>query len=83
MADLSFDNYHGCARAELWLIEITNKGTGPTEEKPAVYLDGNTHSAEVTGREVCLWLVKHLLESYGGDEEITGVLDSRVIYILP
>jgi murein tripeptide amidase MpaA len=68
---------------ELWLIEITNKGTGPADEKPAVYVDGNAHSAEVTGREVCLWLVKHLLENYGTDEEITAVLDSRVIYILP
>ena len=68
---------------ELWLIEITNKETGPAEEKPAVYVDGNTHSAEVTGREVCLWLVKHLLEGYGDDEEITGVLDARVFYVLP
>jgi len=68
---------------ELWLIEITNKETGPAEEKPAVYVDGNTHAAEVTGREVCLWLVKHLLEGYGGDEEITEALNTRVFYVLP
>ncbi len=68
---------------ELWLIEITNGETGPAAEKPAVYVDGNTHSAEVTGREVCLWLVKRLLEGYGEDEEITGVLDTRVFYVLP
>ena len=67
---------------ELWLIEITNKETGPAAEKPAVYVDGNTHAAEVTGREVCLWLVKHLLEGYGKNDEITGVLDTRVFYVL-
>jgi murein tripeptide amidase MpaA len=68
---------------ELWLIEITNKETGPAAEKPAVYVDGNTHAAEVTGREVCLWLVKHLLEGYGENDEITGILDTRVFYVLP
>jgi len=68
---------------ELWLIEIANKETGPSAEKPGVYVDGNTHSAEVTGREVCLWLVRHTLESYGKDEEITNILDTRVLYVLP
>jgi len=68
---------------ELWLIEITNKETGPSAEKPAVYVDGITHSAEVTGREVCLWLIRHTLKSYGKDEEITGILDIRVLYVLP
>jgi len=68
---------------ELWLIEITSKSTGPSEEKPAVYVDANTHSAEVTGKEVCLWLVKRLLEGYGRDDEVTGLLDTRVFYVLP
>ena len=45
---------------ELWLIEITDKKTGPSDEKPAVYVDGNTHSAEVTGREVCLWRARNI-----------------------
>jgi murein tripeptide amidase MpaA len=71
------------AGRELWLMEITNKETGPAEEKPAVYADGNTHSAEVTGREVCLWLIKHSLEGYGRDERIKEALDTRVLYVLP
>ncbi|GAG09323.1 unnamed protein product [marine sediment metagenome] len=48
---------------DLWLIEITNKETGPPEDKPAVYVDGNTHAAEVTGWEVCLWLIRRVLEN--------------------
>jgi murein tripeptide amidase MpaA len=68
---------------ELWLMEITNKETGPAEEKPAVYVDGNTHASEVTGREVCLWLIWHALENYGEDDEITRVLDTRCLYVLP
>ena len=49
---------------ELWIMEITNYETGLPNEKPAVYIDGNTHAGEVTGREVCLWIIQHVLENY-------------------
>ncbi len=34
---------------ELWTMEITNHETGPAEEKPGLWIDGNTHSGEVIG----------------------------------
>jgi murein tripeptide amidase MpaA len=68
---------------ELWLIEITNFETGLGDEKPAVYVDGNTHAAEVTGKEVCLWLINHLLRQYKKDEHITNLLNTQCFYILP
>jgi murein tripeptide amidase MpaA len=71
------------AGRELWLMEITNMETGGAEEKPAVYMDGNTHASEVTGKEVCLWMIGHLLEGYGEDDGITDLLDTRCFYILP
>lgn len=71
------------AGRELWLMEITNKETGPAGEKPAVYVDGNTHAGEVVGKEVCLWMIRHLLSEYGKDGSITDLLDTRCFYILP
>ncbi|UCD46003.1 MAG: carboxypeptidase [Candidatus Bathyarchaeota archaeon] len=71
------------AGRELWLVELTNKSTGEAEEKPAVYVDGNTHAGEVTGKEVCLWMIDRLLKGYGEDDEITGLLNTRCFYILP
>ena len=64
-------------------VTLTNKETGPAVEKPASYFEGGRHSGEVTRSESSLWLIKHLLESYGEDSEITEFLDTRAMYIRP
>ena len=38
----------------LRLLVITNQDTGPDTSKPAVWLDGNIHAAEITGSVVAL-----------------------------
>ena len=68
---------------ELWLVEITNRETGPPEEKPAAYFDGNQHDSEVLGGEVALHLVWWLLTRYGDDPQVTELLDTRTVYVLP
>ncbi len=68
---------------ELWLVEITNQATGPAEEKPAGYFDGNQHDSEVMGGEVALHLIWWLLSRYGEDPEVTELLDTRAVYVLP
>jgi len=30
---------------DLWTMEVTNFETGPGEEKPGIWIDGNTHSS--------------------------------------
>ncbi|MFC1477326.1 M14 family metallopeptidase [candidate division KSB1 bacterium] len=67
---------------ELWCIEISNTETGPAEEKPAAYFDGNHHSSEVVGGEVTLYLAHYLLTNYRSDPEIRQLLDTRVVYIV-
>lgn len=71
------------AGRDLWMMEITSSETGLSEEKPAIYKDGNTHAGEVTGREVCLWTIQYVLTNYGKDQLITELLDDRCLYILP
>ena len=68
---------------QLWTVEITNKETGRAVEKPGLWIDGNTHSGEVTGSAVCLYTIGYLLENYGQDEFVTGLLDNTAIYVLP
>src|SRR5215510_1177055 len=41
---------------DLWLVTLTNKQTGPALDKPAYWIDGNTHAGEVTGSTVVLYL---------------------------
>ncbi len=68
---------------DLWCITITNKATGPHNEKPAMYIDGNIHAGEVTGSHIALYTIKQLLETYGQDSQVSHLLDTRTFYIIP
>jgi len=68
---------------DLKLIEITNHRTGPADEKPALYVDGNIHSSELTSGAVALQFAGHLLERYGKDERVTALVDSTTFYVRP
>ena len=72
---------------DLWLMSITNRDTGPADEKPAFWADGNIHATELTGSAAALYLLNYLLQHYGGEDaigrQVTRVLDTRAFYILP
>lgn len=68
---------------ELWFLTITNRATGPANEKPALLVDGNMHAAEKTGGLAALHFVHRLLRDYCTDERVTRLLDSRTVYVLP
>ncbi|MCK5607642.1 carboxypeptidase, partial [Candidatus Pacearchaeota archaeon] len=68
---------------DMWVMELTNKKTGAAEDKPAMWIDGNLHAGEVTGREVALKTIIYLLTEYGKDHFITELLDTKCIFILP
>lgn len=68
---------------EQWVLELTNHSTGAAEDKPAYFINGNTHAGEVAGSAACLFTIQHLLSGYGQDELCTHVLDTRTIYIMP
>ena len=67
----------------LMMLEITNKQTGETEEKPAYYYDGNIHSGELTGAEVALHFAWYVLSNYDKTPRIKNLLDTRVLYVRP
>jgi hypothetical protein len=68
---------------ELWIATVTNTATGPHDEKPAVWLDGNIHASEVTASVALLHLVETLCTRHGHDERITRALDARTFYVVP
>jgi murein tripeptide amidase MpaA len=67
----------------LWVVTLTHFATGPAEEKPAFWLDGNIHAVELTPSTLCLYHLHTLVTRYGVDDEITRCLDTRVFYICP
>ena len=68
---------------DIYVIEITNRETGPADDKPAYYIDANFHAGEVTGSAVDLYTISYLLENYGTDPSVTTLLDNKAFYIIP
>ena len=68
---------------EMWFLTLTNQATGPAAAKPALLVDGNMHATEWAGGVAALHFVHKLLASYGRDEGVTRLLDTRTVYVLP
>lgn len=68
---------------DIWCMEVTNKETGKALDKPALYIDGNTHAGEVTGSMIALHTIWYLVTNYSKDPKITTILDTRTFYIVP
>ncbi len=68
---------------DLLVLEITNKANGEGLEKPGYFIDGNLHSGEVAGGEICLHTIQELVTRYGNDPLVTDLLDTRTFYIMP
>jgi murein tripeptide amidase MpaA len=78
---------HSHEGREIRLATVTNERTGPHGEKPAVWVDANIHSTEITGSTAALHLLNRLVTGHGsgheGDEQITRAVDTRTFYIVP
>jgi murein tripeptide amidase MpaA len=68
---------------DIWLAIVTNFDTGPDHEKPALLVEANIHSVEVTGCTAALHLVHKLLSEHDRDEKVTRALDTRTFYVVP
>lgn len=69
--------------APLMGATLTNRATGPAHEKPALYVDGGLHAAELTGSAVATHLLAYLLQNHGRDARVTRALDEGVFYLRP
>jgi murein tripeptide amidase MpaA len=68
---------------DIWLVKVTNFETGEDKHKPALWVDGNIHSTELSASTACLYLINRLATAYGSDPTITRCLDSRAFYVCP
>ncbi len=67
---------------ELWVVKITDN-PDVEEDEPEVRYVAAMHGDEVVGKEMCVYLIDLLTDSYGSDPRITSLVDSTEIWILP
>ncbi|KAG9342631.1 hypothetical protein JZ751_016068, partial [Albula glossodonta] len=70
-------------RRDLWVLVL---GKYPNEHKigiPEFKYVGNMHGNEVVGRVLLLHLIEHLTQGYLSDPEVTRILNSTRVHILP
>jgi murein tripeptide amidase MpaA len=68
---------------DIWLVTITNQATGRDTDKPAFWVDGNIHAAELTACTACLYWLHALVTGHEADQQIKFLLDTRVVYMVP
>lgn len=69
---------------DIWLLVLTNSATGPHTDKPAFWVDGNIHAAELTACTACLYWLHQLVQGYAqGDAQARQLLDTRAVYMVP
>lgn len=67
----------------IWCVTLTNPATGPAKSKPAFHIDANNHGEEVITSAVALYTIDLLLRDHGTDPEVTALLDTRTVYVIP
>ena len=73
---------------DLWAMCITNFQAGdcalaPGSAKPRLLVMASIHAREITTSEVAMKLISELTSKYGVDPEITSILDSTEVWVLP
>lgn len=68
---------------EIWLVVLTCRASGADADKPAFWVDGNIHAAELTACTACLYWLHRLVTAYGSDARVTQLLDTRAVYLCP
>ncbi len=69
---------------DIWLLTITLQATGADVDKPAFWVDGNIHAAELTACTACLYWLHALVTGHtAGEAQAVELLNTRVVYMVP
>jgi len=65
---------------QIWCATVTRFSTGHDRHKPALWIDGNIHSTEVSATTACLQILERLLAD---TPDVQELLDTRTFYVVP
>jgi len=67
---------------EMWLLEVSAKDV-VDENKPKLLYISSMHGDEVVGKEMMMYFVRELLNTYGTDARATTLLRNARLFIMP
>lgn len=67
---------------DIWALEVSGKKKNDPGLPQLLYV-ANMHGDEVVGRELMLYLSRHLTKAYGHDPRVTTLVDRARIFIIP
>ncbi len=67
---------------DLWVVKISDN-VNIDEVEPEFKYISSMHGDEITGRELTQLLIEDLINGYGVDAELTGLINNTEIYIMP
>jgi carboxypeptidase T len=78
----------GSGGYDLKAICVTKKATGdcatrPDATKPRMFVMGQLHAREITTGDVAWRWIDHLVTGYGSNSEVTALLDTTEIWVVP
>ena len=68
---------------DILLLAVTDSETGPAADKPALWVDGNIHSVELSASAACLYFTDWLLKNRDQNADVARCLATRAFYICP
>jgi len=67
---------------ELWYVVISDNAQTEEPEPKFIY-HANMHGDEVVGRELMIYLIRHMAAEYGRDARITQIINNVQLFVMP
>ena len=68
---------------DIWCVRVSDNPEIDEPDEPEVEIDGLHHAREVMASEMVLMLIDYLGSHYGSDPDVTRIVNSREIYLVP
>ncbi len=79
----TWEKTQGIADRDIWALKISDEPWYEDPNEPEILFEGNHHARELISVEVPLGIIRELLTQYGRDPQITNMVDTKEIWVVP
>lgn len=71
------------AGRDIWLLTLGSSDGRPLDQRPALLVVANLEANRVAGSHAAIRFAERLTTGYGSDPDVTELLDTRTVYVVP